>query len=252
MKTLAASAALFVALAPSLPAQVDYTEPGRPYLQTFDLAEGGFAALPWTDNQTFRGWFALFYDGLRATYTVPETILPTSGPGRLDTAFYLYRPEPRASATPLDAALGTQPTDQRAPGVGSGGIFYGVALVNRTNTTLDRLRLSYRVELWRLATTRNKQSTLSASYRVGGQGLAEGAWTLVPGGVYTTPLAAEPDTQARSLDGNAPEHRSPFDLALAGLALAPGQTLWIRWFDVNNSLADHGIGLDDVSITLSP
>ena len=257
MKRLALSAALLLASAAALPAQVDYAEAGRAYVQTFDhpaAAETGEIA--WQDNVTFPGWHALLYDGVAGRFSVPETILPTHGPGRLNTAFYLYRSTPvrSAGAAPIDAALGTQPTDQRTPGVGSGGIFYGVALVNRSGKTLQTLRLSYRVELWRLAVTASTQTTLTASVRVGGTGLTDGIWTLMPGGVYTTPIAGEGEgAQARSLDGNAPENVVRFtDLTLTDLDLAPGQTLWVRWFDVNNRFADHGIGLDDVSITLLP
>ncbi len=258
---LPAAALLALTVAPAS-AQVDYTTPGQPYVQTFDLSEAADnAVLVWRDNTTFPGWFAAFYDGVRGTFSTPENILPTSGAGRLEQAFYLYRSDPvrgasgaRTTPTRVDAALGTQPTDQRTPGVGSGGIFTGVALVNRTGVTLDTLRLAYRVELWRLANSEARQSTLTASYRIGGDSLSSGgAWTLIPGAVYTTPFGGGGEgTNARSLDGNAPENVTPFDLTVRGLALAPGQTLWIRWFDVNNRFADHGIGLDDVSITLLP
>jgi hypothetical protein len=262
-RRLLTALATSLALAAPAAAQIEYSTPGRPYVQNFDHPDAADAGiLSWVDNSTFGGWFAAYYDGLRGTFSPVDNIVATSGAGRLEHAFYLYRSDPvraagsaRANPPPRpDAALGTQPSDTRCPGVGSGGIFYGVALVNRSGVTLETLRLSYRVELWRLAFTPAKQSTLTASYRVGGDSLTSGNWTLIPGAVYTTPHAGEGEgSNARSLDGNAPENVTPFpDLVVGNLALAPGQTLWIRWFDVNNRLADHGIGLDDVSITLLP
>jgi len=244
-------------LASPLDAQVDYTRAGQPYTQNFDHPEafmsGPFA---WNDNQTFPGWFATYYEGSRSRYSPVESIFATSGSGRNEQAFYLYRSDSvrGASLAAPDCALGSQSSDQRCPGVGAGGIFYGVALVNRTGETLDTLRLSFLVELWRLATTPPTQTTLTVSVRVGGKDLTDGSWMLVPGGVYATPRGGDGESvQARSLDGNAPENVKAFsDLTLSGLALAPGETVWVRWFDVNNSFADHGIGLDDVSLTLLP
>ncbi|MCU0791580.1 MAG: hypothetical protein MUE42_01720 [Opitutaceae bacterium] len=252
-RLLLAFAALFSA-SPVF-AQVAYPRAGEAYVQTFDiLAANSTLAQPWTDNVTIPGWFAALYDGSLGGHSAPDNILPTTGPGRLDSAFYFYRSHTlTTSKTPPDAALGSQPTDQRCPGVNSGGIFYGVALVNRTDATLDTLRVAYRVELWRLTVTPAIQNTLTASYRIGGDDLVNGIWTLLPGATYSTPQAGPGETgSARSLDGNASENTTPFDITVRGLALAPGETLWLRWFDVNNRGADHGIGLDDVAITLLP
>lgn len=244
-----------------LSAQVEYTTPGSAYVQDFNLpAAAENALLAWQDNITLPGWFAALYDGNRDAHSAPEHLLPTSGLGRNEIGFYLYRADPPRSEKKLaepariDAALGARPSDALCPGIGSGGVFYGVALVNKTGATLDALRLTYRVELWRLAATAAPQSTLAVSCRVGGEGIVYGSWMPVSGSHYTTPRGGGGEgAQSRSVDGNAPENISTFtDLRLAGLALAPGQTLWIRWFDVNNRSADHGVGIDDVRITLLP
>jgi uncharacterized protein len=53
------------------------------------------------------------------------------------------------------------------------------------------------------------------------------------------------------VDGNAPENGVRFNnLEVKGLSLAPGESVWVRWFDVNNRGPDHGIGLDDVRMKL--
>jgi hypothetical protein len=253
MNATAAVVALCLSLVAtaSLRAQVLYTTPGAPYVQSFNHPEAATALrLDWADNITFNGWFAAYYDGVRNTATAPAQLMVTAGAGRNEVAFYLYRTD----AAPTDGALGAQPTDERCPGVGAGGIFYGVALLNATNAPLTRATLSFRAEQYRLAVTPARQATLSASYRIGGDKLDGGEWTVIPGSIYTTPLAGEGEGQtARNLDGNAPAHVVAFtDLKIEALKLPPGERLWIRWFDVNNRLADHGVGIDDVTLTLTP
>lgn len=233
-----------------LPAQVLYSTPGVPYVQDFAHPDAGTEIVPWIDNETYRGWFAAFHDGKREMFETPDAVLPTTGLGRGDIAFYLYR----SASAPADLALGAQPSDERCPGFGTGGVFYGVQVVNATDRTLRALTLSYRVEQYRVAATPDKQTTLTVGHRVGGEGLSGGNWTVFPRSIYTTPVVGEGEgTGAKTIDGNAPAHLVEFeDLRVEGLALAPGQSIWLRWFDVNNRSADHGVGIDDVRITLVP
>jgi hypothetical protein len=242
---------LFVLGAAPLSAQVLYATPGEPYAQNFSHPDAaGSDLVPWVDNETFRGWFAAYFDGKSDVFETPTGIMPTAGIGRGGMAFYLYRTD----ADPLDAALGAQPTDQHCPGIGTGGIFYGFYIVNATGQTLRTLRISYRVEQYRVAATPERQITLTAGYRVGGHSLAGGNWTVIPESIYTTPIAGEGEGgTSRTIDGNLAEHVVAMeDLRVEGLVLAPGQSVWIRWFDVNNRSTDHGVGVDDVQITLEP
>ena len=251
------AAPLALALAPAVPAaaQVLYDQPGRPYVENFDhpvLATPNGAVgtlLDWIDNETFRGWHAAYYDGQRGVYDTPSHLFISDGRGRPEVAFMLYRTETARG----DGALGSQPSDQRCPGVGSGGIFRGVCLVNASQMVLTRLQLAYRVELYRVSSEpKTPQPTLTVEYRIDGDSLGEGSWNPISDGLYVTPVANSGLPTATNVDGNAPQYATPFSLTASGFQLAPGQRLWIRWFDVNNSGVDHGIGLDDVSITLLP
>ena len=232
--------------ASSLAAQIVYDKPGKLYLQNFNhsaLAAAG--SFPWEDNKTFPGWFASHYQGTRDAHVVPRVLLVTEGKGQTHIGFYLYR----GALAPHDAALGGQPTDEMNPGVGSGGLCYAAAFVNRTGVPLSLLTLSYRVELWRISSNASLQTTLVAAYRVGGASIADGPWTDIPGSAYTPPdsLAL---AQSANLDGNAPGHVASFDLSVSDLGLKSGETLWVRWFDVNNRQADLGLGIDDVAVIL--
>lgn len=250
MKTTALCLGLMVLGPLTAAAQISYRTPGVPYKQDFNHPRlaAGEVEITWHDNETFPGWSAAYYDGIRGTYETPSLVMATSGRGRNAVAFYLYRSDTERT----DGALGAQPSDERMPGLNRGGMYYGVALINDSNVTLNRLNLAYQVELWRLTATPAKQETLHVSYQVGGTGLDEGFWRTIPGSHYTTPHAGEGGQSARSLDGNAPENVTPFKLEVEDLNLMPGQTLWLRWFDVNNPSFDHGVGIDDVSITLKP
>lgn len=232
-----------------LAAQIDYATPGRLYLQDFNHRElRSAASFAWDDNHTFPGWFAAYCQGAPAVFTPPPVVLVTEGRGQTHIGFYLYH----GALSPHDGALGSQATDEKTPGVGTGGVCYGLALANRTGQVLTRFTLSYRVELWRLAANPAPQATLVASYRVGGASLGEGEWTAIPGSAYATPAPAA-GVQPGNLDGNAPENVVSFgELDVTGLRIPPGETLWIRWFDVNNRQTDHGIGLDDVALSLAP
>ena len=252
----ALATALSLAFPSTVVAQVIYDTPGRPYFETFDhpvlptaQATPGIL-LDWIDNETFRGWSAAYYDGLKKVYDTPSHLMVSEGRSRTEVAFSLYRTETARS----DGALGSQPSDQRSPGVNSGGIFYGVSLINATPAALTRLSLSYRVELYRLAAAPNvSQSTLRVSYRVGGESLGEGTWIDLPESDYTTPLENSGRAVGQNMDGNNAPHATSFaNITAPGLTLDPGQRLWLRWFDVNNSAVDHGIALDDVAITLLP
>lgn len=237
--------------ASTVSAQLLYSTPGSPLVETFTLANPvSDGPITWTDNETFRGWYAAFYDGKRDLYETPLELFVSTGQGRPGSTLHLYR----SIQNPSDGALGSRAADDRSPGIGAGGTFYGVYVVNATSVTLGTLSLSYRVEQYSVANTPDRQTTLSVSYRLGGEGLGEGKWTPVSGSNYTTP---RPDVALPSilgeLNGNQPENTVIFDaLRVERLALAPGRGIWIRWFDVNNRFADHGIGIDDVSITLSP
>jgi hypothetical protein len=57
---------------------------------------------------------------------------------------------------------------------------------------------------------------------------------------------------AAALDGNAAANRTVFsNVLLTGVTLAPGQELFLRWLDADDSGNDHGLGVDDFSVSAS-
>ena len=53
---------------------------------------------------------------------------------------------------------------------------------------------------------------------------------------------------AAAVNGNDSSGRVPVSGSLSGLNWQPGQTLWIRWIDNNDSGNDHGLAIDDFSM----
>jgi hypothetical protein len=57
---------------------------------------------------------------------------------------------------------------------------------------------------------------------------------------------------AATLDGNAAANRTVFTpMTLTGVTLNPGDSIFIRWLDIDDSGNDHGLAVDDFSFSAS-
>lgn len=190
-----------------------------------------FATLPlsgtatWGNNTTIPGW-----------YSTRTTLLTGTG----------------SSNTGGQYSFGAASSTERALGsVASGStttIHYGVRLKNETGGIITSLTVAYTGEQWRNGgnTTPHK---LEFSYQTGAgplENLTAGTFTDVDALDFTGPIAT---STAGALDGNAAENRVQLTSAINGLSLQPGEEILLRWSDVDNSGSDHGLAIDDVSIT---
>ena len=53
---------------------------------------------------------------------------------------------------------------------------------------------------------------------------------------------------ATALVGNDPANRTALSSSLV-VSVNPGQEIWLRWLDINDAGNDHGLGIDDFSVT---
>lgn len=192
-----------------------------PYSQNFDsLANSG--TNPWNDDSTISGWYSN-----RTSYT--------AGTGSSNTGS-LY-------------SFGSTGSTERALGsVASGStntIYYGARFVNNTSNTINGLNISYTGEQWRNAGNTSSQ-ILDFQYQIGATSLTSGNWLDFNALDFTSPIAT---ATPGALNGNAAGNRTALSSTLGGLNVAPGQEIWLRWQDVDNSGADHGLGIDDFSIS---
>ena len=130
-------------------------------------------------------------------------------------------------------------------------MFWGILLTNNTGATITTLAVSYTGEQWRNSAA--IAQTVSFSYLIG-TGLTGSLGNFQSAGVNVTPLDfTSPITggAAGALDGNAAANRIAITFSITGLNLANGQDILLRSSDPDHTGVDHGLGIDDFSVTAS-
>lgn len=206
--------------------QVSITAPGQIYTQNFDtLASSGSGT--WANNSTLTGWHLFNSANMAITNYTAGTGATNAG------AFYSF---------------GTSGSSERAlGGVGSNNFsgWIALGLTNTTSAALDGFSLSFVGEQWRNGGNTAAQSmTLEYGY---GASFASVSWTA-PGGSFdwASPVAS---ATAAAVDGNTAGLVADRGGSVTGANWAAGDTLWIRWTETNNAGNDHGLAIDNVSVT---
>jgi hypothetical protein len=251
------------ALAIPATASVSYNTPGIPYLQnfnTFPITPENASlqtTTPWVDdtaatatNTGLVGWY-LFHPIAQATEggsNQHQRFRVT--PGTQNTgSFYSF-----GSTGNNDRALGdiTSNTLSNVPGAGivDTDVFIALRLTNNTGQTLTGVDVAYNGEQWRDGGAATPASdALKFAYSLNATAINDAAATFTPVGAldFVSPIFA--NTTGTSLDGNAAANRLAKSATISGINWAPGTDLWLRWADTNISTADHGLAIDDLSVT---
>ena len=206
-------------------------EPGT-YSQNFDQLAGSGTANSWNDNQTLLGWYAEALNGFGGDYRA------SSG---TSTAGDLY-----SFGTDSDRSLGSLSSGT------PGDLAYGLRLRNTSASRLGNIQITYTGEQWRNNNNVNAQ-TLEFSFQTGTDLTSpdvanSGSWTDLSTLSFTSPVTGD---SATALDGNAPGNRLELTAVLSGVELDPGQELFLRWRDSNDAGNDHGLGIDDLTVSVS-
>lgn len=237
MRRSSARLALFattVAFLSALPAaaQVSLTTLGSPSTQNFDtLPPSGSGT--WTNNSTIPGWF-------HARTGTGTTIVANDGSSNAGN-LYSY-----GTGTATDRALGSLGSGNAAVG----NLFWGVRLQNNTGATITQLDVSYVGEQWRNSAA--AAQTVAFSYLVGSPtvtgSLAEfqSAGVAVPSLDFTSPITGG---AASALNGNLAANRTTKTFSITGLSIPNGTEVMLRWSDPDHTGADHGLSVDDFSVT---
>ncbi|MBW4686428.1 MAG: DUF4347 domain-containing protein [Komarekiella atlantica HA4396-MV6] len=196
------------------------------YSQNFDsLANSGTPT--WADDSTIPGWYAT-----RTTYNVSNGSSNTG-------ALYSF-----GSNSSTERALGSVASG------GTGTIYYGLRFTNNTGSAITTLRVSYIGEQWRNGGNATQQK-LSFSYQTGTSltSLTTGAWTSATSLDFTGPIAT---ATADGLNGNQAANQVVIS-SIINLAtpINDGEEIILRWEDINNTGNDHGLGIDNVTVTLN-
>lgn len=203
------------------------------YSQNFDALPGSSAG--WTNNVTLPGWYA-------AKSSADSTnILAGTGSG---TTGGLYS----------FGVAGVHPVTERALGSLASGsadpVTYGIRFTNDTGLVVTNILISFTGEQWRNGGS-GAASALTFACGVSSSPITNAidaaGWTNFPALDFVTPTIG---SSAGALDGNVPTNRQNFSgVSLAGVSVAPGQELFLRWNDENDPGNDSALAIDDLTIS---
>ncbi len=148
-------------------------------------------------------------------------------------------------------------TDRALGSIGSTTIddtWYALRLTNNTGLTLGQFTLDYTAEQWRDGGTSGTGSVaqdVTFGYAVTSTSptdISALSVTQVAALGFTSPTFGA--TAGTTLDGNDAANRvvlSP--TTIQGINWAPGEDLWLRWYDPDHSGNDHGLAIDDLTFS---
>lgn len=240
MKRLIFSALLALPLTGA--AQVSYT--GGAYFQDFNTLQGttnNTANVTWTDNSTLPGWYSS-KSGYHVTNGTmggtAATFDATSTANNIGLISF-------GTSGSTDRALGSRATSTTSLSTTNAPVQYGVRLVNSTAQIITSFSVMFTGEQW-YASTQSAAHTLQVDYSIGATSLTSGTY-VSNFTTFTAPVST--GTTARSLDGNASANRRGVARLVTGLSWAPGQELWLRITDTNESGNEQGLAIDDFVFT---
>ncbi|NJK60116.1 MAG: hypothetical protein HC918_07590 [Oscillatoriales cyanobacterium SM2_1_8] len=212
------------------------------YSQAFNtIAETG-TNNTWTNNNTIPGWY-LFRQPAPGTAI---TAYNADNGGSNTGSFYSYGP--------------TNNSERALGGLGTGGTYFGsptsaavagwiaFGATNTTGNTINSLTVNFDGEQWRNGGNTTAQSMV-LEYGFGTSFTTVPTWTA-PGTIFnwTSPIAT---STAAAVNGNSEGRVANVGGTLSSLNWANNDTLWFRWIENNDTGNDHGLAIDNFSLSTS-
>ena len=235
MKKIITSVSFAVALlAQTARAQIAFS--AGTYAQDFDLLASS-GTLGWANNVTLVGWYAARSTTNVTTYLTGAGTSATGG-------LYSF------------GTNGVNPAAERALGSLAGSSSanaFGLRFTNDTGLTVTNISLSVTGEQWRNANGAGAVTNLLAfAYQISSAPLTNAdavnsqTWTAFNALDFVSPIVGG---SATPLDGNASANRQVFaNIGLSGASVAPGQEIFLRWRDVDDTGSDAGLAIDNVTV----
>ncbi|MET0650068.1 MAG: hypothetical protein ABW208_25960 [Pyrinomonadaceae bacterium] len=232
------------ALGDDLPApSINVNTLGTPITQNFDTLPASGSAT-WTNDSTLPGWY-------HARTGTGTTIVANNGSSN---AGNLYSYGCTSAVAPCNVAPNAT-TDRALGSLGSGNaaignLFWGIRLTNNTGATITSLDVSYVGEQWRNSAA--AAQTVAFSYLVGSPTVTGSLAEFQSAGVavaaldFTSPITGG---SAGELNGNLAANRTAKTATISGLNIPNGTEIMLRWSDPDHTGADHGLSIDDFSVT---
>jgi hypothetical protein len=157
-------------------------------------------------------------------------------------ALYSYGSTSNGSATPdLERALGSLAFTTNIAA-------FGVEIINNTGATRQTADISYVGEFWRSST--GARNTLSFGYSVGPSGSTNYLTGAATGLASLDLVGPAPVAVGGPLNGNLPVNQSLRSGTLTNLNWQVGQSLYLRWQDLNDSGNDAGLAIDNFGLAI--
>lgn len=214
--------------------QVSITGAGN-YTQDFNTLASTGTANAWIDNTTLPNWFSQ-RTGTGTTYDA------STGSG---TAGNLYSYGVTAAT---ERALGTQGSG----GAAAGHFAHGILFQNNSSLSITDFTVSYTLEQWRKSGVTVSQD-ITFWYKKSSATISalnpnsNATWTQITLLSATSPINT---ATAAALDGNLPANKiSLTSITIPSLNLTPGEFLMLKWEDPDHAGSDHGLAIDDVTIS---
>ncbi|RSV43456.1 PEP-CTERM sorting domain-containing protein [Sphingomonas sp. ABOLD] len=127
-------------------------------------------------------------------------------------------------------------------------ILFGAFFTNALGGAIESLTLSYFGEQWRLGTASSDR--LNFEYSLNATSLSNGSWTAFDALDFASIRNGSGSGSASSaLDGNAAGNRQSVSATIGNLLIADGGSFAIRWTDRDVGGSDHGLAIDDLTLT---
>lgn len=199
------------------------------YTQNFNSLASSGTGHSWVNNSTIPGWYLS-----RTSYNADTG-------GLSAVAAFSF-----GSTGSTERALGS------VAGLATGGIFYGVRLVNDTDISYPGFDLSFFGEQWRKGNNAAAQR-LEFGYKISSSPLtnpSDAGFSSVVDLDFISPVVGA--TTAAALDGNLPGNRVLLEEMLTfNQLLDPGEEIMFRWADPDDLPGgDHGLAIDNLSIEI--
>ena len=216
----------------------DVVYSGGTYTQDFDTLISTGTNQTWTNDSTLTGW-SLFQSAGSAITTY------NSGTGS-STAGNFYSFGAAANTERSLGGVGSGAAYFGSPGTGSVAGHIAVQITNNTGFSIDSFTIGYDGEQWRNGGNTTAQ-TMGLQYGFGSTFGGVSSWTS-PGGNFDWTSVVNTATGA-AVDGNTTGLVAGRGGTIGSLAWNNGDSLWIRWIEVNDAGSDHGLGIDNFSFS---
>ena len=227
---------------------------GLTYSQNFDtLGSAPINTNPtWTDNTTLPGWYASrAFTGGTATPLGPYAYTSYRIDAGTATSGLLYSYGVAGVNAVTDRGLGSLSSGTPKTNV------FGLRIANDTASAVDTVTISYTGEQWRNGGN-TAVHTLEFGYKVAASPFASPIDTVTNGvngwNSFSSLnfLSLNNAAVAAALDGNLAANRTVFSgVVLTGVTLNPGEEIFLRWKDFDDSGSDHGFAVDDFAVSFN-